>query len=150
MTRKKPINRRAALQMAAGWGVVGLAVAGGGYWLVDGMLANAAEQDLSRIGNGTPSVVQIHDPSCSLCRQLQRATRTALAAFENGDLTYVVANITTPEGRALANRHGVGNVTLLLFDGAGRMRTVVRGTQSPDALIATFSAHLKASRAVAS
>lgn len=143
---RKPLSRRAVLQSAAGWGVLGLAAVGGGYLLIEDVMASAAEHDLTRIGQGTPSIVQIHDPDCSQCRQLQRTTRSALAEFEDGALTYLVANLDSPEGSRLARRHGVGNVTLLLFDGDGALRQTLQGLQSRDSLLAAFSAHMRAGR----
>ena len=35
----------------------------------------ARETDMPRVGNGTPSVVQVHDPQCGDCTALPRATR---------------------------------------------------------------------------
>lgn len=124
------------------WGVIGLAGAAGVWWLADDVLASRAEEDLSRIGNGIPSIVQIHDPSCAMCAALQRETRAALGAFEDDALTYVVANIRTAEGRRFANQHGASHVTLLLFDGAGRHRRTITGVQSADALQTVFRTHL--------
>ncbi|MEM7213577.1 MAG: hypothetical protein AAF479_17120, partial [Pseudomonadota bacterium] len=55
---------------------------------------------------------------------------------------YLVANIATPEGRAFADKHGVGHVTLLLLDGRGRVRDVIQGQRTWDALVPSFKAHL--------
>lgn len=122
-----------------------MAIGGVGYWTVGSVSASIGEADLSRIGDGTPSIVQIHDPQCSQCAALQREVRDALEAFDDEALTYLVANITTTEGRALAARHNVGHVTLLLFDGPGRLRSIERGPQSSAALREAFAAHLRAS-----
>lgn len=135
------------LRAAASWGVVALALGGVGYWTVASVSASIEETDLTRIGNGTPAVVQIHDPQCPVCMALQRETRDALASFEDGALGYIVANIKTDEGRALATRHGVGHVTLLLFDGDGTLRTVLSGPRTSADLRAAFAAHLEASTA---
>lgn len=113
--------------------------------MVDYVGAVIDEHDLSRIGNGTPTIVQIHDPQCPRCLALQREARSALSDFETGELQYVIANIRTAQGKALASRYGVGHVTLLLFDGKGDMRNVLAGENTRDRLRAEFLAHLAAS-----
>ncbi len=138
----KAMDRRSALRLLRNGGI-GLAVAGGvGVFSVNAVRATVREQDLGRIGGGVPMVVQVHDPSCRLCTELQRNTRRALRAFDEADLQYVVANINTPEGGALAGRYGVEHVTLLLFDGAGEMRQVLHGVRQKDELRGHFEAHL--------
>lgn len=128
-------------------GTIALAVVGGGGWLATDMVfASIAEGDLSKIGNGTPTIVQIHDPQCPVCRELQREARKALRSFEDEDLQYLVANIRSDKGAALANRHGVAHVTLLLFDGQGALLNVLSGPNDRDFLNAQFAAHLAASK----
>ncbi|MCG8360854.1 MAG: thioredoxin family protein [Kiloniellales bacterium] len=139
--RKKP-NRRDFLRRMS-HGALGLAAVGGvGWYVVEEVRASIREKDLSLIGNGTPSVVQIHDPQCPRCRALQRETREALEAFDDGELQYLVANIRTAEGKRLANAHRVGHVTLLLFDAEGRKRDVLVGPSTADILTRAFRRHL--------
>ena len=98
--------------------------------------------DLSVIGQGTPVVVQIHDPHCSLCNQLRRHADNAVDSF--GDrLLYRIADISTPEGRQLQLRHEVPHVTLLLFDGKGEVRRVLTGVKGEETLKHAFNTHLK-------
>lgn len=124
-------------------GAIGLAVVGGGGWLAtDKVSAAIAEGNLSKIGNGMPTIVQIHDPQCPVCRALQREARHALRDFEDTDLQYLVANIRSEKGRALASLHGVPHVTLLLFDGQGELLKVLSGPNDSDFLRQQFSAHL--------
>lgn len=96
------------------------------------------EHDLSRIGNGTPTVVQIHDPECSLCLALQRETRQALQQFDSDDINYVVANIRSADGRNLADQYRVPHVTLLLFDSEGVHKGTLRGQRQSEELAAAF------------
>ncbi len=138
-------TRREALAMIRNWGVVGVLVAGGGWYLVEEVSATIAEHDLSKIGNGTPAIVQIHDPECPRCRELQRETRRALKAFGDDEIQYLVANIRHAEGQALAAAHGVPHVTLLMFDGAGKRRDMLTGNYDGDFLATVFREHLEAS-----
>ena len=139
--RKAP-SRRGFMKGMTSWGLVVAAVGGGGWYLAQDVMATINEQDLSLIGDGTPTVVQIHDPQCSQCAALQREAREAMAAFDDDELRFLVANIRSTEGRALATAHGVGHVTLLLFDGAGQRRNVLTGPSSADVLEEAFRRHV--------
>ncbi len=134
-------NRRAALARLRTWGVIALVAGAGAWYLVTDVTATIAEHDLSRIGNGTPAVVQIHDPRCSSCVVLQKEAREAMEEFDTGELQYLVADINNSDGRNLANAHGVGNVTLLLFDGEGKRRRTLAGPNTSDILKHYFRSH---------
>lgn len=135
-------SRRDMLTNVAIYGVVGGVVAGGGWYLIDDVMAKSAEMDLSTIGNGVPAVVQIHDPECPRCRALQREARKAMDAFSDGELQFLVANIRQPDGRRLANHHGVGHVTMLLLDGDGNRQATLVGENSSHNLETAFRAHV--------
>ena len=136
--RKRAASRRDLLQNI-GYGAIGLGIVGGGGWyFISTVQAGIAEQDLSRLGNGIPTVVQIHDPQCPRCRALQREAREALSELDSDEIQYLVANIRQPEGRALAAAHGVSHVTLLLFNGRGRQVGVLVGENRSDFLEAEF------------
>ena len=137
-------SRRDVLKLARN-GAIGAAVLGvGGYFALGAVRAGAAEYDLTRIGNGKPAVVQIHDPQCPTCTALQRQTRKALKSFDKDALVYLVANIKQTQGQALAARYGVGHVTLLLFDGQGQLRQTLSGMRQSEELELLFAEHLKA------
>ncbi|MEM8791458.1 MAG: hypothetical protein AAGE80_07560 [Pseudomonadota bacterium] len=140
------VGRRDVLKLARNIGIGALVLGGIGYYSVTTVMATHAELDLERIGQGTPTVVQIHDPQCRLCQQLQSEARDALAGFESDELIYLVANIRTGPGRRLASIHGVGNVTLLLFDGQGRLRDTIEGVTPSATLEERFTRLLTASR----
>ncbi len=131
-------SRRRFLRLARN-SVIGLTAAAGiGFLFVQNVRSSIHEQDLSRIGNGTPTIVQIHDPQCSLCRSLQHETRQALKQFEENELDYVIANIKTAEGSRFARRHGVPHVTLLLFDKRGELKAALRGQRQSEELVLAF------------
>ena len=133
-----PVTRRDVLRRyrnrGIGLGVVGIA----GWFVVADVQATVREHDLSRIGNGVPSVVQIHDPNCSICAALQKETRAAVGGFGEGELQFLVANIQDARGRKLAADNGVPHVTLLLFDGDGKRRQILRGPNDRSVLEPTF------------
>jgi len=136
-------GRRDFLRKVRNGAVATVVVGTGGWFLIGKVRATMREQDLTQIGNGNPTVVQIHDPQCPQCAALQRETRDALCEVGSGDLQYVVANIRSPEGRQLAAAHGVGHVTLLLFDGEGKRRSILAGPNTSDYLADIFRSHLK-------
>ncbi len=135
--------RRVFLRKIRNGSVAALVVGTGGWFLIGKVRATMREQDLTQIGNGKPTVVQIHDPQCSQCVALQREARDALCEIGDADLQYVVANIRSTEGRQLAAAHGVGHVTLLLFDGEGKRRGVLAGPNKREYLTDMFRSHLK-------
>lgn len=133
------VSRRSVLSRI-GIGAAGLVVLGGaGVWGVGHVKAIQAEHDLSRLGQGVPVVVQVHDPQCPICNALQAETRAALRGFDEGEVLYLIANTRTVDGTNFAARHGVPHVTLLLFDGAGRLRDTLRGPHQADELRPAFT-----------
>jgi hypothetical protein len=135
-------SRRNFLATVSNFGL--LAVVGGaaGWYFVDAVRATTRELDLTRIGNGVPTVVQIHDPNCSICAALQKEARDAMSDFDDNELQFVVANIAQDKGRALANKHGVQHITLLLLDGKGNRRGVLVGPNKSDYLKDAFRDHV--------
>jgi hypothetical protein len=122
-------TRRDVLRRYRNRGIGLVVIATAGWFIVDDVQATAREHDLTRIGNGIPTVVQIHDPNCALCAALQKETRAAIKDFEGDDLQFLVANIRDSRGRKLATDNSVGHVTLLLFDGEGKRRDILRGSR---------------------
>lgn len=139
---KKTMSRRDLLRVGRNWGIAAVAVGATGWYTVRSVQAAMHEADLSRIGNGLPSVVQIHDPSCMQCVALQREARSAACEIGEDRIQFLVANISTADGRRLANAHGVGHVTLLIFDADGRRIDILRGRNTRSVLEARFRAHL--------
>jgi len=127
-------NRRDMMKLVRN-GAIGAVVLGGAGWFgLSAVRATAAEMDLTRIGQGKPTVVQVHDPQCTLCTQLQREVRAALDDLGDSDLVYLVANIRGAEGQQFAAQHRVPHVTLVLFDGAGQKLQVLNGVRSAEEL----------------
>ena len=135
-------SRRALLRQIRNGAIAAGVLSIGGLGLAHAYQTHVERHDLSVIGNGIPTVVQIHDPQCPICRALQKETLRAARAFDDDILQIRVANIRSPEGRAMADQHGVPHVTLLLFDGRGQMQQVLRGAQERACLSDQFRAHL--------
>lgn len=132
------IDRRSFVNKVV-WGAAGVAVLGGAaFYGTKSIAGKVAEQDLSRMGKGVPSVVQIHDPQCPNCTALQRQTRRALSDFGEDEIIYLVADIKTQQGQIFAGRFGVPHVTLLLFDANGSLVQTLQGVRQADELRATF------------
>jgi hypothetical protein len=49
-------------------------------------------------------------------------------------VAFVLADLSTPEGLAFANRHGVGNTTLVFLDAVGKRLETLVGIQEEGAL----------------
>lgn len=133
----KPLTRRGILQRGAMYGAGAVVLAAGGTAFAFDFRKTMAESDLTKIGQGTPTIVQIHDPSCQLCQALQRETRTALADCNEG-CTYLVANITTAAGAAFQRSMGQPHVTLALLDRDGTPLHFINGVTPAETLKAQF------------
>lgn len=141
-TQAQDPGRRRALTWLRN-GAIALPVLGAGaVFSVRAVQAKMAEGDLTRIGRGTPSIVQIHDPQCQLCQTLQRQTRSALGAYADDSYTFLVANIKSETGLALASRYAVPHVTLLMFDPKGEMVEVLRGPADEEVVEAAVARHM--------
>lgn len=131
-------DRRAALNRLAGWGV-GIAVLGAfGAWSVGTVRARMDENDLSTVGQGVPTIVQVHDTTCSVCRTLMRETRATLADMDQDRLHYRVASLQTGQGRSFAARFGADKSTLLLFDRRGTLKQRLVGHRPEEQLKPIF------------
>jgi len=137
------MDRRDMLRVARNGAIVAAGLGVAGYFSVGAVRATMAEYDLTRVGQGKPTLVQIHDPNCGQCRDLQREARKALKAVGLDRMDYVVANIRTAEGSAFAARHGVPHVTLMLLDGTGAVQNVLTGPNYAATLEAAFAEHLQ-------
>ncbi len=145
----KKVNRRESFRVFGEWGALAAVLAAGGWYAIDYVVGTVGELDLTKIGNGTPTIVQIHDPNCPRCVELQGETRDALGNFDDDELQYLVANIRSEEGRAFAQDQGVGHVTLLLFDGKGQRTNVLVGNNSSESLERAFRRLLRSSATAA-
>jgi hypothetical protein len=98
--------------------------------------------NLKDLGNGTPVVVQIHDTSNPISQSLLRNTKSALNQVE-GDLLFRIADISTPQGHRLQSAHNAPDISLLLFDGQGRLQRTLTGEKGTDVLVREFNSHLR-------
>ena len=137
------IDRRNLFGRFGNGALLAFAAGGLGWYVVSEVRAGIEEGDLTKIGNGIPTIVQIHDPQCPVCQALQKEARTALEQFDDGELQYLVANIRQDKGRRLASQHGVQHVTLLLFDGKGERQEILTGPNTSANLERAFRRHLE-------
>lgn len=138
------MTRRNVFNLARNGAIGAVVLAGAGYGGTRWFQSYVDEHDLTRIGQGKPVVVQIHDPQCPICTSLQRETRNAMKQFDEGDLLYLVADIKQPEGAAFAGKHNVPHVTLILMDGQGAVTQVLRGMRYRDELRTILAGHFEA------
>jgi len=137
-------DRRRALRMMRNIAIALPIVGIGGFYSTRAVQASICELDLTKIGQGLPSVVQVHDPACGFCRTLQRQTRRALRVYDGETFHYLVANINTEEGNTLAREYGVPHVTLLFFDAVGNLEHTLQGPVADEVVEARIAAHLGA------
>ena len=92
--------------------------------------SQAQLRDLTVIGQGSPTLVQVHDETCPSCRQLLSSVKSVIN--ELPQLEFRMADLKSPEGVKFSNRHQVAKVTLVYFDSRGKKQDVVSGLQTKD------------------
>lgn len=137
------ISRRGLFSRFGKYGVAVIALGAGGAYFFSDVKETMAEEDLSRIGGGIPTVVQVHDPSCPTCRALQKEARAAMESFGDAELQYLVANLSTREGKSFAGQHGVGKITLIIFDRRGQRQEILSGPNTREQLQRIFATHAR-------
>ncbi len=109
-----------------------------GYFFVHNENQSRFEHDLSVIGNGKATVVQIHDPGCQLCRRLQANINQVKPDFQD-NIQFKTANIKTSKGAEFAAKYNVPHVTLLIFNKNGRHINTLRGVQQKEQIAQVLS-----------
>jgi len=106
-------------------------------WLIANEHTARETSDLSVVGSGTPVAVQIHDHSCPLCQRLKANAENALDQMDTPPAWRIV-DINTAKGADFARQHGVGHVTILLFDAQGQRQDTIQGVTGINALRDSF------------
>ena len=101
-------------------------------------------RDLALVGTGVPAVVQVHDVTCPVCRELRSSINRIDEEFSDDELLIRIADISTTEGNTFARRYTTARrVTLLFIDGDGELVDVQTGVQSEEALRRAFRQHIE-------
>lgn len=127
------MSRRNAIRLLIAIPVAGAAGAAINHYDVQ----NRGLHDLAFVGQGTPVVVQIHDPKCQLCRRLMKNTRKALKGQEN--VVFRVADISSSDGSQFQRKYNANTVSLLLFDADGKRVDTIEGVAPVDELKSRFA-----------
>ena len=120
------------------WGIGGTAAVLGAGSIHAYDVSKRTLHDLSVIGSGKPVVVQIHDPSCPVCRKLK--TQVKAATKDRDDLAYRLADISTEKGRKFQTQYNAAKITLLFFDAKGRHHATTQGLLTAEELSQNLSA----------
>jgi len=84
------------------------------------------EYDLSVVGNGTATVVQVQDPDCALCRRLKNNLDSVKGDFKS-NVQFKTANLVQESGQRFSLRHNVQHVTLVFFNSRGQRVNTLEG-----------------------
>lgn len=128
-------KRRLLLKGAVGLGIFG--VAAGSISAHDSRQREL--HDLAVVGAGKPVVVQVHDTTCPVCRNLKSRAMKVLS--DQSRILYRIADLSDDEGRELQQKYSVGKTTLLLFDARGRLLEITVGLKPIEELEALFATH---------
>lgn len=126
------LSRRKFILIPAAVAAIGVAAVG-----INAYETNQRElHDLSVIGNGTPTVVQIHDQTCQICMRLKKITKTI--TNDDDRVQYRIADISSKKGRAFQQQYNQTKTTLLYFDSKGKHVHTTNGLQDADNIQASI------------
>ncbi|MFP4510549.1 MAG: hypothetical protein ACLFNQ_10505 [Spirochaetaceae bacterium] len=134
---EKQARKRRHTRLMIG-GFVAVIVLTAGTVVLAQQLQARSFRNLSVVGSGTPTVVQVHDRACPVCTSLLGSVQEVRRDFDEEELHVRVAELHTEVGAAFARRYNAGRITLLLFDGDGNLVERQTGDQHPDDLRETF------------
>lgn len=137
---EKKAQKRTRTRLMIGGGLLAIVLAVGSLVTVQQLQARSL-RDLSVIGSGTATVVQIHDRTCPICTSLLNSVQAVRRDFDDDELLVRVAELHTEAGAAFARRYDAGRVTLLYFDAQGNLVDRQSGDQHPDVLRERFARH---------
>ena len=137
--RRNARRRRRIVVISAAVAV--LLIGAGAYPYADHQRSQAV-RDLTAIGNATPAVVQVHDPSCPVCTDLRNSVRSIEGDYDDSDLLIRVADLTANDGMTFAAQHGAQSITLVFLDGDGEYVTQVTGNRPSDSIRDLFDRHI--------
>jgi hypothetical protein len=141
--RKKPVQSREQQKVASSRRkFLEKAITIGGVILVSGVgyaayrIRSNNIYDLDVIGNGSFTVVQIHDPGCDSCKMLLANVESIHSEFK--DIQFRVVNILYEDGAKFANQYNAKKTTLLIFNPDGELIDKLEGIFPPDNLRKRF------------
>lgn len=97
------------------------------------LLPRSFSQDLSVIGQGTNAVVLVHDGNILQSTDTMVAMNAIRDDFDER-VTFIVADINTPEGKRFADNHGFGQAALAFFAANGDRLQVLYSEQTGESL----------------
>jgi len=136
MTRKRQIKNKIKPHKVLLWSCVG-AIFIGFIALYLFETPSSEETDLSVIGQGENVIVQVHETSCRICRELKKNVQSLQPEFA-GKIRFVEANLGLQEGKWFAQYHQVGQTTLLFFRPDGTKITTLEGLHDVEYLRRAF------------
>jgi hypothetical protein len=104
-------------------------------------LPRGLSTDLTRIGQGKPALVMIHDHNFVESLNLMQSVNAVRGDYD-GALVFLVADPNTPQGRGFMEAQGMDAVALVLFDAGGRRIAHHYGAMSPAAVEAWLNRNL--------
>jgi len=88
------------------------------------LLPKGFSDDLSKIGQGLPVVVLMHDKNSVKSLALMELLNKIRSDYA-GKIEFLAVDIDSQEGQVFSRRQAVGAITLLLFDAHGVRRAVL-------------------------
>lgn len=106
------------------------------------LLPKGFKSDLTLIGQGTTSVVLIHDKNLVASTKMMELLNKVRSDYE-GSVIFLAVDIATPAGQSFSQQQRAGVVDLVIFGADGKRLQVLGGTTGEQALRAALDATLQ-------
>lgn len=122
-------------------GLVTLAIIAVVLALAATLLPRGFSDDVSRIGQGRPAIVLVHDKESVLSFELMTLLGNVRGDYEDR-LEFLAVDTATAQGQDFMRRQRVDEGVLVLFAADGNRAAVLGGVRDEAALRAAFARHL--------
>ncbi|MEO6696872.1 MAG: hypothetical protein ABIN45_02600 [Gammaproteobacteria bacterium] len=119
-------------------GLLIIALIVGAIGILISLLPRGYSRDLSQIGKAGNVVVQIHDHNQVSSQLLMDEINKVRSDYE-GRVTFLVADVYIPEGKAFADKQNFHSAALVLFAPSGERLTTLYGQQDAETLRKTLN-----------
>lgn len=141
MPNDNPAQRQSGAALRSTLITIAIIVAG--LALAATLLPRGFSDDLSRIGQGRPAIVLIHNKEAVYSLELMTLLNRVRPDYEDR-VEFLAVDSATESGRRFAGQYGVDDSLALLLDGKGMRLAVIDGVRDETALRAAIDRHLPA------
>jgi hypothetical protein len=103
------------------------------------LLPRGFSDDVTRIGQGSSTVVLVHNKEAVLSQELMTLLNRVRSDYEP-DVLFLAVDVATPNGKTFAQAQGVNDSVILLFGPDGTRRGIIGAVRDESSLRAALNA----------